>query len=225
MAMVIKNARRKPRKQRNKQTDGVGQYASDAWSLAKRTAVGLNEIRKLINIETKFFDFYTNTTFSTTSITNISLMAQGLTSTTRVGDSIRLQHIEGSFQLVANSNSAGARCRITVIRDLDNAGTAPTSLLVYQNDTTQPACMVTSMKFNELERFSVLFDEVLVVCNGTFSATSHFSMAHNGHVKFLGAGATAADAGKGSVFLLITTSEAANLPTVTAYTRIMYTDD
>jgi len=225
MALVIKNSRRKQRKPRKSNPDSVGQYASDAWSLAKRTAVGLNEIRKLINIETKFFDYSFNNTIGATTVTPISLMAQGLTSVTRVGDSIRLQHIEATFQLITNTASAGSRARITVLRDLDGAGTYPTAALIYANTGSVVAIQASPMKFNELERFSVLYDEVLTTCNGTYAGMSRFSVPHNGHIKFLGETAVEGSCGKGTIYLVVTGSEAANQPTLTLSTRIMYTDD
>jgi hypothetical protein len=224
MALVMKRRDKRSRR-KNVKKDPVGEYASDAWSLAKRTAIGLNEIRKLINIETKFFDYAVNTTYTTTSVNHLTNMAQGLTSTTRVGDSIKLQHIEFSASVVTNVASAGARVRITLVRDLMCQGTVFIGSDLYQDTSSQPATIVSAFKFNEKDRFSILYDEVLTVCNGTFAQSSYYSAPHAGHVKYLGTTATNPSIGNGALFIAITCSEAANVPTVSAYCRVMYTDD
>jgi len=215
----------------NKSSDPVGQYASDAWSLAKRTAVGLNEIRKLINIETKFYDYTTTATSvpNTGVVASITQMAQGLTSTTRVGDSIRLQHMEVRGRFVINSAATTSLCRVMVVRDLDGYGTAPnvSDILEYTSSTLGP---VSPYKFNKKQRFSILFDELLslqggAATDGMSSQVFTFSTAHQGHVLYLGSTGSAASDGKGTVYVAWISDEATNTPTVAFASRVLYTDD
>jgi len=89
------NSRRLARTTQNRKTSGaVGEYFEDAWSLAKRTATGLNEIRKLINIEEKNLETLVSATAFDTNGTvySISTVAQGTDYTQRVGDSIDAAH-------------------------------------------------------------------------------------------------------------------------------------
>jgi len=209
--------------------DSVGQYATDAWSLARRTAYGLNEIRKLINIEEKFCDATgTNVTTSTTGVMNpVSELAQGLTSATRVGDSIRIQHIEVCGRILANPDAGSTCVRVMVVRDLDGYGTAPTPADVLES-TTSAVAPFAPKKFNKRERFSVLFDELFTVQgtdNGISSAVFSYSSPHKGHVLYLGTTAAAASDGKGSVYVVLISDEASNPAHVTYYSRITYTDD
>ena len=135
-AIVTKNKRNRKRGGRPSKPDAVGQYASDAWSLAKRTAKGLNEIRKLINIETKFLDtIQTSTSINQTGIMIcISEIAQGLTSTTRVGDSLRSQGIVIRGRCNVNPSAGNTLMRVLVVIDKDGYGTAPSSSDVLEHE-------------------------------------------------------------------------------------------
>jgi hypothetical protein len=232
MSQIISRAKRgrKGRRGTAKRTDGVGQYASDAWSLAKRTAYGLNEIRKLINIETKFVDTVSGLAAATQSgvVTCVSQLAQGLTSTDRVGDSIRLQHIEVRGTIIINAAATNTTVRVLVFRDLDGYGTAPTGADVLENvgGTVAPN---SPYRFNRRERFSILYDEMFqvqsILAQGTSSAAFYYSSAHEGHVKYLAATASAAANGKGSVYVMAISEEPTNTPTYDFYSRILFTDD
>jgi len=209
--------------------DSVGQYATDAWSLARRTAYGLNEIRKLINIEEKFCDATgTNVSTSSTGVMNpVSELAQGLTSATRVGDSIRIQHIEVCGRILANPDAGSTSVRVMIVRDLDGYGTAPTPADVLESTATAYAPFAPK-KFNKRERFSVLFDELFTVQgtdNGIASAVFSYSSPHKGHVLYLGTTAATASDGKGSVYVVLISDEASNPAHVTYFSRITYTDD
>jgi hypothetical protein len=231
--VTVRKASRRNRRGRFKQSgkpDAVGQYASDAWSLAKRTAYGLNEIRKLINIETKFLD--TNVpsyTVSTTgSMTPISEIAQGLTSTTRVGDSLRIQHIEVRGRVQVNTSATNSLVRVMLVRDLDGYGTAPTVADVLEVNASVGAPL-SPEKFAKRERFSILFDELICVqsaiSTGTAMIPFTFMTTHQGHILYLGSTAAPASDGKGSVYLLAVSDEATDLPTVAFISRILFTDD
>jgi hypothetical protein len=231
--MIVSRSKRSRRRNRNrvvKSVDGVSQYASDAWSLAKRTAYGLNEIRKLVNIETKFVDTANGLTAATQSgvVVCVSQLAQGLTSTDRVGDSIKLQHIEVRGTVIINAAATNTTVRVLVFRDLDGYGTAPTGADVLENvgGTVAPN---SPYKFNKRDRFSILFDEMFqlqsVLAQGQSSAAWYYSSEHAGHVKYLGTTAAAASNGKGSVYVLAISEEPTNTPQFDFYSRLLFTDD
>lgn len=229
--IVTKSKRRRKGGKRNaKASDGVGQYASDAWSLAKRTAYGLNEIRKLINIETKFVDTVSGLGSVTQSgtVTCITQLAQGLTSTDRVGDSIKLQHIEVRGTVIINPLATNTTVRVIIFRDLDGYGTAPTCTDLLENvgGTVAPN---SPYKFNKRQRFSILFDEMFqlqsILAQGTSSDAWYFNTAHAGHVLYLGSTAAAASNGKGSVYVAAISEEATNTPQFDFYSRVLFTDD
>jgi hypothetical protein len=233
MSLVTRNKTRRRRNGGARQKpaqDGVVRYASDAWSLAKRTAYGLNEIRKLINIETKFCDTQvTSTSMSTTwTLVPISELAQGLTSATRVGDSIKLQHIEVRGRIFENALATNSVARVIVFRDLDGDGTSPTGgeLMETSGGAMAP---LSPYRYNRKQRFSILFDETFslqsILATGISSQVFSFSTSHEGHVLYLGTTAAAASDGKGTVYVAYCSDEASTNPTIAFYSRIMFTDD
>jgi len=224
-AIITKSKRRtgKGRSRRAKTPgDSIGKYADDAWSLAQRTARGLNEIRRFINIETKFSDVILNITFSNSgALTVLSETAQGLTSTTRVGDSIRLQSFEFRGTAKAVSSSAPDTIRFIILRDLDGYGTAP-----GVTDVLEAANAWSPYKFNKLQRFQILFDELATVDLVTKeSVLVVYKSAINSHIKYLGTTAAAASDGKGTIYLLTISNNASNQPVFTGVSRMTYTDD
>lgn len=228
--IVTRNRRRnKSGSKSSRKPDAVGQYASDAWSLAKRTAVGLNEIRKLINIETKFIDtVQTSVAISTiSSIFSISSIAQGLTSQTRVGDSLKIQHISMMARVNVNPAASNSLVRVIVFRDLDGYGTAPTGLDLMEVDAVVSAPL-SPYKFRNLQRFSVLYDELIEVqgtVQGTAGIPITFDSSHSGHILYLGTAAAAASNGKGSLYVYCVSDEATSTPTLAFYSRVTFTDD
>jgi len=230
-AIVTRQRSRARRKGAQKTTtDPIIQYGADAWSLAKRTAYGLNEIRKLINIETKFIDTTVNNAAQNAVGNNyaISQLAQGLQSTNRVGDSVRIQHLEVRGRININPAATNTPVRVIVYRDLDGYGTSPTTADVLEN-VSAGQTPFSPYKFQKMKRFSILFDETFVLQSilaaGSSSCTFFFSTAHQGHVLYLGTTAAAASDGKGSVYVLVVSDDNVNAPTATFTSRMMFTDD
>jgi len=220
---------RKARPRRNHQStgDSVGKYASDAWSLARRTASGLNEIRKLINIETKPLDtIKTATVVNTTGFTQcVSEIAQGTDFTNRVGDSIKLQKIMCRLRLYQNTGATETTLRVVCFRDLDGYGTAPTTADLFETVGVVSAPL-SPFKWLNMDRFSVLYDE-LICFNSTGQQTEEimFDLPHGGHIKYLGTTAAAGSDGKGSIYWAFLSDEATNTPTIAFYSRVLFTDD
>jgi len=202
----------------------VGQYAEDAWSLAQRTAKGLNEIRKLINIETKLLPaLAAQTTFSNVgTIVPISEIAQGLDYNTRVGDSIKIQKIIVNVRLLMAAAATQTFARVVMFRDLQNTGTAPTVANLLQTTDT---CSPVNFLFHD--RFTILWDELVPLCiSGDQNAVLRFDRPHGGHVKYLGITAAAASDGQGSIYLLFISNEtAANVPSYSFISHVYFTDD
>lgn len=215
--------RQRRRQQRNETAgDSVGKYASDAWSLAKRTAYGLNEIRKLINIETKVAEATGTSAISTTgAVTSISLIVQGLDYNNRVGDSIKLQRVEFRTRWTVGTGT-GTFCRTLLVRDLDNYGTKPAI-----SDVLQAVSVLSPKNYLNSDRFSILYDELGTLNQSDTNSVSVFESPHEGHIKYLGTTAADASSGKGAMYLMFLSNEAAGVtsPTVVLHSRLYYTDD
>jgi len=200
----------------------VGQYFGDAWSLAKRTANGLNAIRKLINVETKLCRTASSHTVSTTGfIDPVSMLAQGTNYTDRVGDSIKLQTVELRFKLIMNVASNGTATRIILVRDMYQQGADPTMAQILQQTGALEAK-------NHLlrDRFSFLFDELIYTSNnGDDGCTYTVRIPHEGHIKYIGTTAASASNGFGSLYFVAISDEGTNLPTLAYNISVLFTDD
>lgn len=217
-------ARRRTKAKKSKRMQ-VADYAGDAYSLAKRTAQGLNYLRKLINIETKYFDVLpANFTVNSTGVvTPLNLIPQGLNISDRVGDSIKIQHIRYRLVITSDPTAIVTTVRFLIVRDLENAGATPstTDILESANVVAQPNFI------NTRTRFSILVDEHIALDIDGISASVHAaSMAHAGHIRFRGTAGAAASQAQGALFFLVLSSQAALLlPTITFASRLEYTDD
>ncbi len=206
----------------------VGQYAEDAWSLAKRTAAGLNSIRRLINTEGKFIDTpISGTTDWSGGITALSQVVQGLLISNRIGNSIRIQHISLRGTITEGS-TAGTTTRVILFRDLEATGSNNTATVGTLLQTTGSVNAVNSPYNNlYLDRYSILYDEtVCTSASGDIELPIAYDAPHKGHVRYVGTAADAASNGMGSVYMAYLSNRTTTLlPTVSLYARVVFTDD
>lgn len=219
-----KNNPRASQRGRRGKGDAVATYASDAWSLAKRTAIGLNEIRKFINIETKFVDVNGNDTSAQAgTVTYLNPIAQGTNLSDRIADSIRVQGLWFAAAAAVNTNNSSLR--IIIVKDNENGGAAPAGSDILQNAGGAGAAL-SAYNYINRDRFTIVFDELMVL--NTVSPPTDclkYESSLNFHIKFRGTGATAASAAEGSLWLVTLTDLAATQPTLRYTMRVLYTDD
>lgn len=227
-ALVVrprKKTGRKPKGGSNQRN--VEKFAGDAYSLAARAVSGLQQIRKLINIETKVFDLDTGSaSVSTTpTITYASGVAQGTDIGGRVGDSIKVQQLSFIGRVAMNSSATFSCIRVMLIRDMENAGAAPASADIFE---TVSGAVTTRSPLNYLnrKRFSALYDNFLTLDVATaYSQPLRLSVPLDRHIGYRGTGATASAAAEGSLWWVFVSDEATNTPTVALYLQMLYTDD
>ncbi len=220
-----------PRKNRQSSKPGeVGRYMQDAWSLAKRTAVGLNEIRKLINVEHKYVDAGDSVAATQAGVVAaLNLIAQGDSVSQRDGDAVKLQTLEFQGHVYWNSSSTQTDVvRIMIVKDAQNTGA-----LIAGSDVLQAAGSVHSATCfpnfinspNIQSRFSILLDQIVAVDSSHRSEIVRFRSTHDVHLYYRGTGATASDLASGALFLVIFTSSTLNTPAVTWDSRVIFTDN
>jgi hypothetical protein len=204
--------------------DHVSKFAGDAYSLASRAVAGVNAIRKLINIETKFADYNINGFVTTTpTVLYASALTQGVDVSNRVGDSIRLQGLSYAFRVTGDPTAAVySSVRLLIVRDNENVGATPavTDILVSQSVTSSLNWFTTS-------RFNVLLDEVVgfVANTGSLTDFRRGTISQHGHVKFRGTSNAVGSAAEGSIFILAFSNVVALPPSLLLDFRVTYTDD
>lgn len=217
------------RSKRDGNREEVSRYAGDAYDLAKRTWSGLNAVRRLINIEEKFNDTgVTQSPDQNGVLTCLTQLAQGTTVNTRVGNSVKVQHLECTGRVVVNAAvTTFSLCRVVVLRDMEGQGTAPTGADVFETLGTSSAPR-QFFDWGNRKRFAVLYDELIALTpltGGNSIATFHYSVQLEKHTLYRGTTAAAASDGEGSIYLCCVSDEATNTPSVNCNARIVYTDD
>jgi hypothetical protein len=222
----------KPTPQRDQTQESVAQFAGDAYSLAKRSIAGLNELRKLINIEEKYLDtagVLTPDQAGTSSVVSLTQMAQGVTLNTRVGNSIRVQRFSILGRAAINSATTSfSMVRIILFRDMEGQGSAPTMQDVLEAVGTNAAPRQPYDYLNR-KRFSILGDwyYALTLNAGGQGSVREFQLDVPlvKHTLYRGTTAAAASDGEGTIYIGCVSDEATNTPSVSFTSRITFTDD
>jgi hypothetical protein len=207
----------------------VAKFAGDAYSVGERAYRGVQHILKLINIETKFFDYSLGSTTitSTAAVQTISLIQQGVNVSNRLGDSVKLQGLTTMLSITPQPLTPFNYVRLMMVRDSESRATVPVFSDIVNTSLGPPQVMQYNY-FTYQKRFSILYDEVFVMNPSTlyysgFSKTVH--TPHNGHIKWEGSGVTSSDFGEGQIYLVYLTTAASNGPVLDWITRFAYTDD
>jgi len=167
---------------------------------------------------------FVNVTAAAGAIGTLSLVAQGTSSSERVGDVIRAQSIE--LILATGSVSSGAQIRFIVVKDTQNAGALPT--ISGAASAVLSSFVPGSAMLNPLARprFKILYDDLHV--NEVISYTEYSSTVRragfklNFPITYIDAGSS--DHGKNSLFLIALTNDNANTMDVAAEFDLAYTD-
>ena len=191
----------------------VGDVASRALRMA-------NTVRKLINVEKKYFDatqVIANTGFTSTGIVyHLTATTQGDTSSNRDGDSIKLTSEQ--FKIGVQVGSTNTQIRIILFQDNENAGTNPgiTDLLEANN-------VYSPLLHTNGRRFKVLHD-IYDSLNTVNSVNKHYNFYEkmDSHIKYNGAGTR-----EGNIYIAFLSEQAtgAASPTGYIYNRIRFIDN
>jgi hypothetical protein len=226
-AQSTKRSARNRRVPRDATQEAVGKFAGDAYSLARRSIAGLNQLRRLINIETKRAIIEQNLNpITTPAIACLSSLAQGLTDGARVGNSIRLQHLSFQAQLQLNLNYTNpCFVRVLIVRDNENSGSAPTATQILGDPAAQYN-VISQLNYLSKKRFAVLYDTTQFLdLRGPTGSVLMYNAAHPGHINFRGTDGTDASMAEGSIWLLICSTTDTNSPGLRFRWTIDYTDD
>ncbi len=210
----------------------VEQFAGDAYSLAKRSIAGLNQIRKLINIEEKYLDVSASLTpdqSGTSSVTSLTQVAQGTTMNTRIGNSIRVQRLSIIGRAAVNAAvTTFSMVRILVFRDMEGQGTAPTISDVLESVGTSAAPRQPYDYLNR-KRFAILSDWLYPLTNSGAGQGSvrefQLDIPLVKHTLYRGTTAAAASDGEGTIYIACVSDETTNTPNVAFTSRVVFTDD
>lgn len=210
----------------------VADYGVKAWNLAKHLAT-------LINVEEKVWDVdgSSGTTLTTTTtVVNLSNIAQGADYLNRSGDSILAQEMEFRAKLTGNAVVSGHNVRIIIVSDKLQRGVDPVLGDVLQGGTSP---FVQPYLEPQEGRFEILYDELVQIVHtvglAAAGTSTDYVMARlalpvlkrkwNKHIKYQGT--TGADASNwvNGLFLFAFSADATNGPSLQYTFRLRFTDN
>lgn len=201
---------------------GVMQKASTKGGLAYRAFRMAKKLSNAINTEYKAYDV-TSVAGSVDYNGGVSslaaLISQGTTDNQRIGDSLKLQNL--TLRYIGVRNTADSILRVMVIFDPQNKISAVTDVLA----ATGSAISVVSPK-NYDKRFysNVLYDRTMTLTSADHPyVIEDIVIPVDKHVQYSG-GTTTVNTGDLKL-LVISNVVTTNLPTLTYYARLTYTDD
>ena len=204
--------------------------------LAKR----INYVKSLLNVEYKTFDTFVRlnavvpTISSVTTMSHLLNIPQGVTETTRVGNSLKLKRVFLRFMINANATSAVPQnVRIMLVRDTnrDVNPNGTSGALVTLGNVLKPDNPTTGQVDNICAplndatsgRYNVIMNKIVSLDRQARSGVlieKYFKM--NNDVKYSIDSETLPI---NSLYMVICTDNAANPPTVTGLARITYIDN
>lgn len=223
--------RKRPFKQpRWKKMVGIARTAIDTVANAGGKigliARAVRGIRNLVNSEAKFVDANATNTPDTTGVVNIlTLIAQGTTDTTRIGNSVLSQSLDIKCTFVPSASATASFVRYIVFIDkYDGAGTAPTLANLLQATVS----VQSFMNMDNSDRFVVLRNDVvpltLVGNNRAVYREIHLKLTDL-HVKYDGTTAAQASCTNNHIYFALLSNEAINTPSVSWVTRYRFVDN
>lgn len=197
-----------------------------AFRMAKAALGGVKKLRR--ERETKRIDVTGSITIATlatsTSAHPLSTVAQGDGEGNRDGTDIRPTSLFFRLSMETNPSSVLANLiRVVVFRDNDPSGVAPTAgMLLERNNVRSP------LESDNSTRFKVLWDRLVILDEGIGPRCRFYKkyIRLSGRMKYQGVTGNAADQGAGanSLWLLLATESATNLPLAEWDARMNFQD-
>lgn len=235
-----KFSRGRPARRINPRVRKVKKMIGEQPSMVERIASGVGSVAKLasaivplvtaINTEEKYFDTTAsvNPLKSTPTIQALNLISQGLTDSTRIGNSIKAQSLMCRFHFSGNFAAQPVNvCRYMLVVDKAvNAATpvaAPTLSLILE----QSSNLLSPINKDQGDRFVILKDKIFTLNlpgTGGGHAVLHKEFKKlDFHIRYVAPNST--DLGPNAIYLIFWTDQTVQAPTITYYTRLKYTDN
>ena len=127
---------------------------------------------------------------------------------------------------IVNPSATNFSClRLLLIRDMENPGSDPAATDIFET-VSGAVTTRSSLNYTNRTRFSVLFDEYIIVDKVTnWGNPIRAELNLERHIKYRGSGATSASAAEGALYWVAVSDETTNNPGLAIYLQFEYTDD
>ncbi len=191
---------------------------------AKALSVAL-AVQRLVNVEYKSLNTAPpvdpNTT---TSITNLTAIAQGDDFNARNGRKIRAKYLRYRGSVIQHPTAVSTGLRMMIIRDNNGSTTQPALIDLFASEANFFNNQNKRGTPQQNSRFSILYDKYISLSDsGTTAAHFDFKIPLDHRIYFSGSGST--DEGKGAIYLLSASTEATNDPILSANCMVKWIDN
>lgn len=223
------NSKRRGKRSAYKSIRGRYRFTRDAFRASGRTArkaLGLAKyVKSLVNVEFKYHDAGVTGSLSTTpSITYITQIAQGDSSSTRDGNSVKLKSLDLRAKFTGNTSAEATYCRFIVGIDKLHSGTNVTVAGATDNSLLGVQDPCSQRDLNNKKRFIILMDKVVHFSNNS-QETRYFKLFKNFNMKMEYNGTGASDMRSNHLFVMAFSDQATNTPTWQYRSRVRFLDN
>ncbi len=206
---------------------GYRKCGAMVYSDARKALLMAKSIKSLMNVEFKNHDIAATTSAITITpvITQLTNIAQGDTTLTRDGSSVKFVSISFRYTLVQHASATSTFVRIMLVldRQTNEAIYTDTDLLA---DVTVADAIVSPRNLDNGHRFRVLYDKVHAFsASGSVSQHGKFYKKLQLKVRYDAAAALITSLTQSSLSLFTVATEASSTPTITHRIRLRYVDN
>ncbi len=197
------------------------------YSDAAKALAMAKYLKGVVNVEFKNHDVQqtaaaVNITPNITQLTNI---AQGDTTNTRDGASIKIRSLLFKYKIAMSASAANTQARVLLVLDRQTNEAIFTAGDLLQDITANDG-IVSARNLNNGHRFKVLYDRVHVFnINGTSNIYAFKLLNLNLKLRYDNAAAAITSLTQQSLALVTIGSESTNVPTITSFIRVRYVDN
>lgn len=193
----------------------VGEMAGKALS-------GVNQLRKLVNVEHKKADFSgsSNIGNSWTNVFHYTSIPQGDTASTRSGNSFLAKSLSGMYRMSFNASATATTFRIVILMDNQTVADGGT---VSGTDVFATAADITLLNINALGRYTILHDELVTLYPDKPLHVGKVSIPLNKHIRYNGI--LGSDINSNGIYMLAISNEATNTPNIYQHLRLTFVDN
>ncbi len=206
--------------------------SKDALFVANKALIVAKQVKKLVNVEYKFFDIISTGTVipnGVGTIVQLSNIPQGDTDITRDGAQVKLTTMDFTANIIVNTSAANTGSLITVMlvedRQTNEAIYATADLLENVVDGLSP---LSALNLDNKYRFKVMkrwIFQLNTASNPRKVIKCHYKFPNNMKLRFDNSTSTIADLTSRSLSLLFISNEATNEPSIVFFNRIRYIDN
>jgi hypothetical protein len=180
-------------------------------------------LARYLNVEFKHYDStISDTVLDTFQIKELAIPAEGDSTTTRDGNSIKVIGVEFSGTLTISSSATVSYVRLCIVRDDQTNGASPTGTELF----TSTGDFLGQLNPNLPNRFVWYYDKLFCLSSSTNPGMAiSYKKSLNFHIMFNNSTSSVASCPEKSLKLIYIGSEDTNYPLLETRNRVVYVDN